>query len=101
MKLQIAAWKVYYPDCPTLKKCPAKITLHNHQIEAAMILFMQNASNTNVMGRLRYKSTRFRMYHRNVPALAALHARAITKSTIDSFENTNIITNIESGDDED
>ena len=66
-----------------------------------MILFMQNTSNTNIMGRLRYKSTQFRMYHRNVPALAALHARAITKSTIDSFENTNIITHIKSNNDED
>ena len=53
------------------------------------------------MGRLRYKSTRFRMYHRNVPALAALDGRAITKSTIDSFKNTNIITNIDLDDDED
>ena len=66
-----------------------------------MILFMQNTSDINVMGRLRYKSTRFRMYHRNVPALAALHARAIKKSTIDSFDNTNIITDYETDDDED
>ena len=41
------------------------------------------------------------MYHQNVPAPAALHARAIKKSTIDSFENTNIITDIELDDNED
>ena len=100
-KLKIAAWKVYYPECPTLKECPAKITLQSSQIEAAMILFMQETSNTNLMGRFRYKSTLFRMYHQNVPVLAVLHSRAIKKSTITSFKNTNIITDNKLDDDED
>ena len=45
-KLLIATWNVYYPDCPTLKECPTKITLHSFWIKAAMILFIQKVSNT-------------------------------------------------------
>ena len=54
-----------------------------------MILFAKQWDDTNIMGRLRYKSTRFRMYHRNVPALAALHAKAVTDAAINQYETEN------------
>ena len=53
------------------------------------------------MGRLRYKSTRFRMCHRNVPALAALHAKVVTESAINQYENFNYISDDEDKDNDD
>ena len=50
------------------------------------------------MGRLRYKSTRFRMYHCNVPALAALHAKVVTEAAINQYENFNYISDDEDQD---
>ena len=46
-------------------------------------------------GRLRYKSTSFRTYHRNVAALAALHAKAVTEAAINQYENINYISDDE------
>ena len=58
----------------------AKITLHSIRIEAAMLLFKANATNLVVMGRLQYLLTVFRMYYRNTPTLARIHARAMESS---------------------
>ena len=52
------------------------------------------------MGRLRYKSTRIRMYHRNVPALAALHAKAVTEAAINQYD-FNYISDDEDEDEDD
>ena len=65
-----------------------------------MILFSKQWSDTNIIGRLRYKSTRFRMYHRNVPALAALHARAVTDAAINEYQDANYISDDEDEDDD-
>merc|ERR1712115_303424 len=100
-KLQTAAWKIYYPECDTLSESPAKITLHSIRIGAAMILFSKQWDDTNIMGRLRYKSTRFRMYHRNVPALAALHAKAVTDAAINQYTGTNSNNYVSDDKDED
>ena len=58
----------------------ANITLHSIRIEAAMLLFEANATDIQVMGRLRYKSIAFQMYYRNTPALARIHAKAMESS---------------------
>ena len=58
----------------------AKITLHSIRIKAAMLLFEADATDIQVMGRLRYKSIAFQMYYRNTPVLARLHARATESS---------------------
>ena len=100
LKLRTAAWKIYYPECETLSESPAKVTLHSICIGAAMILFAKRWDDTNIMGRLRYKSTRFRMYHRNVPALAALHAKAVTEAAINQYD-FNYISDDEDEDDND
>lgn len=65
-----------------------------------MILFAKQWSDTNIIGCLRYKSTRFRMYHRNLPALAALHARAVTDAAINKYQETNYISDDEDEDDD-
>ncbi len=101
LKLQTAAWKIYYPECETLSKSPAKVTLRSIRIGAAMILFAKRWDDTNIMGRLRYKSTRFRMYHRNVPALAAPHAKAVIESAINQYKNFNYISDDKDKDDKD
>ena len=100
LKLRTAAWKIYYPECETLSESPAKVTLHSIRIGAAMILFAKRWDDTNIMGRLRYKSTRFRMYHRNVPALAALHAKAVTEAAINQYD-FNYISDDEDEDEDD
>ena len=100
LKLRTAAWKIYYPECETLSESPAKVTLHSIRIGAAMILFAKRWDDTNIMGRLRYKLTRFRMYHRNVPALAALHAKAVTEAAINQYD-FNYISDDEDEDDKD
>jgi len=100
LKLRTAAWKIYYPECETLSESPAKITLHSIRIGAAMILFAKQWDDTNIMGRLRYKSTRFRMYHRNVPALAALHAKAVTDAAINQYENLQYVSDDEDEDED-
>ena len=66
-----------------------------------MILFSKQWDDTNIMGRLRYKSTRFRMYHRNVPALAALHAKAVTDAAINQYTGTNSDNYVSDDEDED
>ena len=85
MKLRKAAWKIYYPECNTLADSPAKITLHSIRINAFMILFAENMNNANIIGRLRYKSTKFCIYHQNAPALAAIHTRAVTITDLNSY----------------
>ena len=76
-KMRLAAWKVFYPKEKLIKGSLAKITLHSICIEAAMLLFEADATNIQVMGRLRYKSIAFQMYYRNTPALAKIHAKAM------------------------
>ena len=102
LKLRTAAWKIYYPKSESLSESPAKVTLHSICIGAAMILFAKKWDDTNIMGRHKYKSTRFRMYHRNVPALAALHAKAVTEAAINQYKykNSNYISDDEDKDDE-
>ena len=100
LKLQTAARKIYYPECESLSESPAKVTLHSIRIGAAMILFAKRWDDTNIMGRLRYKSTRFRMYHRNVPALAALHAKAVTEAAINQYDFNYISDDEDEGDDD-
>ena len=41
------------------------------------------------------------MYHRNVPALAALHAKAVTEAAINQYEDFNYISDDEDEDDDD
>lgn len=53
------------------------------------------------MGRFRFKSTHSRMYHPNVPALAALHVRAVTDAAINKYQDTNYISDNEEEDDDD
>ena len=81
-----AAWKVFYPEEEFIKGSLAKITLHSIRIEAAILLFRANATDIQVMGRLRYKSIAFQMYYRNTPALAKIHARAMESS--DNYRST-------------
>ena len=64
----------------------AKITLHSSRIEAAMLLFEANATDVQVMGRLRYKSIAFQMYYHNIPTLAKIHWRAMKYS--DNYRST-------------
>ena len=85
-KMRLAAWKVFYPEEKLMSGSLAKITLHSIRIEAAMLLFEANASDIQVMGRLRYKSIEFQMYYRNTPALARLHAKAMESS--DNYQST-------------
>ena len=61
-KLRLAAWKVFYFEEKLMTGSLAKITLHSIRIQAAMLLFEANASDIQVMGRLRYKSIAFQMY---------------------------------------
>ena len=75
--MRMVAWKVFYPEEETVKGSLANITLHNICIEAAMLLFEANATDIQVMGRLRYQSIAFQMYYRNTPALAKIHAKAM------------------------
>ena len=41
------------------------------------------------------------MYHRNVPALAALHAKAVTEAAINQYEDFNYISDDEDEDEDD
>ena len=41
------------------------------------------------------------MYHRNVPALAALHAKVVTESAINQYQNFNYISDNEDEDNND
>ena len=90
-KLQIAAWKTHYTECKTLKESPAKITLHSVRILAAVILFADGATDSILMGRLRYKSDKFRIYYRNVPALSAMHSRAVTTAETHGYKDCDLI----------
>ena len=51
-----------------------------------MLLFEANATDIQVMGRLRYKSIAFQMYYRNTPALAKIHAKAM--ESLDNYRST-------------
>ena len=84
-KIRLAAWKVFYPEERLMMGSLAKITLHSIRIEAAMLLFEADATNIQVMGRLRYKSIAFQMYYRNTPALARIHARAM--ESLDNYQS--------------
>ena len=94
-KLQIAAWKTHYTECETLKESPAKITLHSVRILAAVILFADGATDSILMGRLRYKSDKFRIYYRNVPALSAVHSRAVTTAETHDYDDCALISDDE------
>ena len=85
-KMQLAAWKVFYPKEKLMTGSLAKMTLHSICIEAAMLLFEADATDIQVMGRLRYKSIAFQMYYRNTPALARIHARAM--ESLDNYQST-------------
>ena len=76
----MAACKVFYPEEKKIKGSLANITLHSIHIEAAMLLFKANATDIQAIGRLRYKSIAFKMYYRNTPALARIHAKAMELS---------------------
>ena len=94
-KLQIAAWKTHYTECKTLKESPAKITLHSVRILAAVILFADGVTDSILMGRLRYKSDKFRIYYRNVPALSAMHSRAVTTAETHNYKDSALISDDE------
>ena len=79
-KLKLAAWKVFYPDGP-LKDSLAKITCHSFRIQAAVALFTAKATESVIMGRLRYLSNCYSMYYRNTPMLAQLHAAAVEQQS--------------------
>ena len=51
LKLQLAAWKVFYPD-GTWDESFAKIFVHNFRVQAAVFLFEAKALESVIMGHL-------------------------------------------------
>ena len=82
---------MHYTECETLKDSPAKIILQSVRILAAVILFTDGATDSIIMGRLRYKSDKFRIYYRNVPALSAAHSRAVTTAKTHNYKDCALI----------
>ena len=93
-KMQMAVWKVFYPEEETSKGSLANITLHSIHIEVAMLLFEANAINIQVMGWLQYKSIAFQMYYHNTPTLAKIHAKAI-ESSDNYISSPAVVTDVE------
>ena len=82
---------MHCPECETLKESPAKITLHSVRILAAVILFADGATDSIIMESLHYKSDKFRIYYRNVPALSAAHSRVVTTAKTHDYEDCAMI----------
>ena len=78
LKLQLAAWKVFYPD-GSWDESLTETTAHSFWIQVAVMLFESNAPESLIIGRLRYLSNCYSMYYRNILVPAKLHAVAVER----------------------
>ena len=83
--LQLAGWKVYYPDVPK-KDADVRFTCHSIRIGACALLYSQNASKDTIQSRLRWLSDNWKRYICHIPAVAAIQKKAVYHADTDSYK---------------